>query len=1363
MAIKLDEKRPIVVLEINENKDNVEIVGWYTLDERNLSRIKRQAEKNGGELVMLSPRDKVESLSTPHNGLSSAGKVTNNQRELQANSKGNDVEATAKEHGVDAMWLSRYAEAMKEKNSAAASNAMHNMKVAYPREHPEEKKALMEREEIHGLLANRRLFEPIEKAIKEKYGDVDVLIEEYRKQVELERSVMEAARKRAEEEARKRKEHLEELGMLSDEEIDKRYAEALEKGDEATARKMLDEAARRKGYGDAESEYQGVGAWSAPSNPGYETDEARRNAVGDDTPDLNIEDMAAGYSNQPMDVFEHPEKYSQGSPTSKESGKAIQTAIDEVKSGKKGVKVKVYRTVPTSVKEGKLRNGDWVTPSRKYAEMHGESRLDGKYRIIETEVPVKELWWDSNDVNEWGYDNGKSYRYKNAKNNRKLSDLVTRDDKGNVIPPSKRFNSRKADERYQKTDGTTEMSEREKTLRDAVVETMKSAGLDVSMDVEEGQRVLDEANGEVRMQAKMSALTKAANSIRNWLTGNKRNKVFTIELPQATQRMVRNVMGRDFDSHNITANGIAHAKKNHGVNGTKLTENSIPLRDADFELIPYIMTAPSYVRKGTSDKTGRESIRFYKELGNGYVVVAEKEYKNSPNDMETITMWAELSSSEATNARRNAPDTHVQNAILSTEDAAKIRKDAENAIENDVNIRKQRVYHGSGADITDHVRFFRTKDGEAYGYTVGGKIYIDPRIANSETPVHEYAHLWATALRSGNAEEWKNVAGLMKGTSVWEEVKKRYPELKTDDDIADEVLATYSGRRGAERLREEMDNAKGDAKSVLQRVKEAIERFWKATADMLHIHYTSAEEVADRVMKDLLDGVDPRKIVTSSDPIEGMKRAAEAFRKEEELKLQNRDKDANELFLSLQNKKGKEYYDTVTELANRVKQGTARIVREGEGAESSGSVNRRESLPAIAGKILNAANKQGDGQSTGLAGEASDKQGEKVLHLAQVYGQIEQWAKENGCYFTEDDIAKDSLDGKVWNDEGAEATIYRSKDGKSVIKVMSIDHYYNNAIDYYHDRNNHFNEVFPDTAIEVVGYGRDSEGRPSIIYKQPLVEGKTVYDYFNGDGIKANEYIDNMLAEMGYDKKVAYDDFGLEADSNGKYNLFDVNYTNVLIDKNGKPHVIDAEVLPIDYKNDGKIEIKDNEQYGAERSNDGGTRYRKGEASEESVQRDNATKRKAVDETVKKSGSKVNVHESVDDIDNPEVKSAIEHGENVKGWYDTKTGEVHLYMPNVTDKYDAQKTIAHETIGHKGMRGLLGEQGYRELMRNLYTHMSKEEAAEVNRRMMENGWDFYTAMDEYVADKAEDMVWNPKAATFWENVKHYVNPLAELI
>lgn len=221
-----------------------------------------------------------------------------------------------------------------------------------------------------------------------------------------------------------------------------------------------------------------------------------------------------------------------------------------------------------------------------------------------------------------------------------------------------------------------------------------------------------------------------------------------------------------------------------------------------------------------------------------------------------------------------------------------------NAKEGDTNYV---IFNEKDAKITDHVRFFRTAKGEAYGFTVGGKIYIDPKIANTETPIHEYAHLWAAALRGQNPKEWQNIVELMKGTSVWDEVKKRYPELNTDDDIADEVLATYSGRRGAERLREEQRKIAGDkggvfekaeAISALERVKQALRKFWKSVADFLHIHYKSAEEVADRVMKDLLDGVDPGKHFNSrnDDPrfmFAGEKGAARADRGEEALTRQN--------------------------------------------------------------------------------------------------------------------------------------------------------------------------------------------------------------------------------------------------------------------------------------------------------------------------------------------------------------------------------------------------------------------------------------------------------------------------------------------
>ena len=293
-----------------------------------------------------------------------------------------------------------------------------------------------------------KLFRPVQKELAERYGDIEVLRQEYIDAEMRERGVMEAARKRAEEEAAKRKARADELRLLPAEELDRRYFEAVERGDDAAAREMLDEAARRKGYDDTESEYQGVGAWVAPSNPGYENDAARRADVEDNAPDVNVEDIALGYSLVDENYWHEPRKYMQTDATAVESVNAINDAMAAIRRGEKDVKVKVYRAVPSSVKEGKLRNGDWVTPSRAYAKMHGEHRLGGDYRIIEDEVPVNELWWDGNDSREWGFDDGKGYKYKNVENSRKLNDLVTRDDNGEIIAPSKRFDENVEDVRY---------------------------------------------------------------------------------------------------------------------------------------------------------------------------------------------------------------------------------------------------------------------------------------------------------------------------------------------------------------------------------------------------------------------------------------------------------------------------------------------------------------------------------------------------------------------------------------------------------------------------------------------------------------------------------------------------------------------------------------------------------------------------------------------------------------------------------------------------------------------------------------------------------------------------------------------------
>ena len=384
------------------------------------------------------------------------------------------IKAVSQQFGVDEADVAMYANAVKKGSTAEAARARANIKRHLLQ---------VNEDKISSLKELLKYTVPVNNALKENFGDLDAMIEERVKQVEAQRNAMEAARKRAEEEEAKRQKHLEELSVIPDDQLDKQYMDALAKGDDATAREMLDEAARRKGYDDTESAYQGVGAWAAPGNPGYESDKARRDDWESSGSDVNLEDIALGYAPQPDDYFSHPERYSQNTPHGLESVKAINTAIDAIKNGEKDVKVKVYRAVPTSVKEGKLRNGDWVTPSKKYAEMHGTNRLEGKYRIIEDEVPATQLWWDGNDANEFGFDDGKAYKYKNAKNNRKLNDLVTYDNKGDVIPPSKRFNSRKSDVRFMFA-GEKGAAEADK----ADEQTIRMDNLDVAKQMEKAKK-----------------------------------------------------------------------------------------------------------------------------------------------------------------------------------------------------------------------------------------------------------------------------------------------------------------------------------------------------------------------------------------------------------------------------------------------------------------------------------------------------------------------------------------------------------------------------------------------------------------------------------------------------------------------------------------------------------------------------------------------------------------------------------------------------------------------------------------------------------------------------------------------------------
>lgn len=243
---------------------------------------------------------------------------------------------------------------------------------------------------------------------------------------------------------------------------DEEYLKAVEDGNMEKAQKMVNEAADAAGYS-TDSSYQGTSAFNgaAPWGNGYFLTKDERKEAWDNG-EFEGESTLGDYINDDIDggnleELTNAASYRAADPMRKEAIDNVRNAIQ-----KKAKTITMYRSVPSDVKEGSFRNGDWVTPSRAYAV--DNAKLHGwvdDYNIIEQKVPVDDVWFDGNDIAEWGYGreedyiNDTDFAYKNSKNNKKLLDAVTYDDNGNVIPLSQRFNEKNKDVRFSLKDEKT--------------------------------------------------------------------------------------------------------------------------------------------------------------------------------------------------------------------------------------------------------------------------------------------------------------------------------------------------------------------------------------------------------------------------------------------------------------------------------------------------------------------------------------------------------------------------------------------------------------------------------------------------------------------------------------------------------------------------------------------------------------------------------------------------------------------------------------------------------------------------------------------------------------------------------------------
>lgn len=81
---------------------------------------------------------------------------------------------------------------------------------------------------------------------------------------------------------------------------------------------------------------------------------------------------------------------------------------------------------------------------------------------------------------------------------------------------------------------------------------------------------------------------------------------------------------------------------------------------------------------------------------------------------------------------------------------------------------------------------------------------------------------------------------------------------------------------------------------------------------------------------------------------------------------------------------------------------------------------------------------------------------------------------------------------------------------------------------------------------------------------------------------------------------------------------------------------------------------------------------------------------------------KCHIHTDFDDV----IHSVVGKDKNIEsctGWYDTHSHSIHVYLPNIMNRKELEKTICHELFGHLSLRDIMGK-NYERTMNKVYDY-----------------------------------------------------------
>lgn len=1092
---------------------------------------------------------------------------------------------------------------------------------------------------------------------------------------------------------------------------DAEYIKAVENNDTEIIQRLLSEEAERKGYSN-DSSYQGSLAFngSAPyQNAYFETKEERKEAWEND----EYEDtMSLGdYVDSGIDTnnlewnLTDPMALRQADPKRRE---AIENLRQTVRSNSKTITI--YRAVDANIKENEIRNGDWVTPSRSYAEYHIGLQDWENGRIIEQEVSIDDIWWDGNDIAEWGYDNGKGEVYKNTPNNRKMFE-VTYDDKGNIIPLSERFNEENDDIRYRYEEGDNDVA------------------LQVKQPIEQSKNLVALHNlSEEKLQQALElggfpmpsiAITKA--NIGHTEFGNisllfgkdsinptdKRNKVYGGDAWTPTFPSIGYKLNSEKTSDIYRrANNVGslplfrpvffhpdnYENKIDGQGSNGLVEH---FKDDYGAKQMFLYEKGNAVEKFVQhevEKYSDENVKFFEKILEiiGLEKLKNESYDSLENEMKKLL--GQYYDIDFDTMKPFRVISRINSTIQKTIDYA---ENGNNKIENDIAATEEKI-----DERIDPKEFRKWLEKLFSGVVEKKGIRNEQDMFTPSGNRREWEKLYDAvtldnAIKAMQTQAKKGGTGLF-GGSIFGAASK---ELKEIEDIRNEAKLRinpiseedYQAEKDriTERLKKvtipSVSKSFSDAMDFVENVQDAVSKSHTAKGIYRHLH-SLYPDMTMEVAKEIEDIVkDIQKISTRY--LEAKPYRAVSF---DEIKAAVVPSDTSSELIQQLKDRGIEVSTYEKDNQEQRKQ----IVNE---------VASKEELLFRNDDGIDVVNERFNEELDNLTEENADK--------------VTLWLGKPSDVLLSSGIENKPL--KLY--------------GNKVIKKMKKHGF---ALDELRD----LPKAVADPIAVFDNLGRF--GNRSILTELTTEQGNFLVTIDMGKGEKDVDFnIVSSVFGKGKSKIVSWIERGLATYINKKKALNYLHHSAPIAEALSNSRLSSAANIVKNFENptNSSEKVLDRKTTQAEEVAEKERQQMVERANElaETLHLDNV--------------------EIVTDASTLEGKKA-----KAKGFYSTSTGKITIVIPNHSNIADVEKTLLHEAVAHHGLRKLFGEH-FDNFLDNVFKNASEDVRREIVKLAAKNKWDFRIATEEYLASLAEDTNFEKMPNGLWDKVKRLFSEMLRSI